>query len=149
MSSKRAPIFWAIGLAILLAALFLYPRLVQKIDSYTGSVSCLSPNVSLLTHIHPHLTVSVDGIDETIPANLRLGGSCERAIHMHDATGEIHVESQVIRDYILDDFAGLWGQPIQRDGYNLVMTVDGKPSQEFGNLILKDLQEIVLKYTKK
>ncbi len=149
MSSKYTPVIVAVGLVIVLAALFAYPHLVQPPDSYTGNVPCLDANTSLLIHIHPHLVVSVDGVDETIPANLGLGGSCERSIHTHDTTGTIHVESQIIKDYTLNDFMGIWGQPMQRDGYDLVMTVDGKLNQAYGSLLLKDKQEILLQYTKK
>ena len=42
----------------------------------------------------------------------------------------------------------VWGQPLQRDGYTLEMTVDGQPNTDFGNLVLKDKQEIVLNYSK-
>lgn len=148
MSSKRTSVFVGIGLAVLLAALFVYPRLVQRPDSYDGNIPCLNPSLPMLVHIHPRLKVLVDGVEEVIPSNLGLDGGCERALHMHDLTGEIHVESQIVKDYTLNDFMGLWGKSMQRDSYDLAMTVDGKPSQELGNLILKDKQEIILHYSK-
>ena len=136
------------GLAVLaLLALFIYPRLGQK--SYNGSVPCLVPDLPLALHIHPHLTIFVDGIQQTVPTDIGLNGSCERALHTHDTSGTLHVEAQAVRDYVLDDFLDVWGETIQKDGYNLEMKVDGAPSQEFGNLLLKDKQEIILTYTKK
>ncbi len=137
------------GIAVFLLALFIVPRLGKPNETGDGSgVPCLVPNVDLVMHIHAVLTITVDGKDETVPANIGLGGSCEHALHTHDTTGTLHVESQTIRDWALGDFFQLWGKTIERDGYSVTMTVDGKPSQELNNLVLKDKQQIKLAYTK-
>ncbi len=139
----------AAGVAVVLLALFIIPRLTKPNLTGDGSgVPCLVPNADLVIHVHPVLTIIVDGREEEVPANIGLGGSCDHALHTHDISGTLHVESQVQRDYTLQDFFKVWGQPIQRPGYTLTMTVDGKPSAEFGNLILKDKQQIVLEYKK-
>lgn len=148
MMSKSKYILIILG-AVVLLGLFIYPRLNNRQGIYTGNLKCLVPNLPELVHIHPVLKIEVNGQTETIPANLGLKGSCHLPLHTHDDVGTIHVESQVIRDYTLGDFFEVWGQPIEKDGYSLEMTVDGKPSQQLGNLIMKDKQEIVLKYSKK
>lgn len=142
---NKSKYFWIIGLTVGLLALFIVPRLLNGNFKNDSGLPCLVPNLPLLQHFHPRLTVTVDGREEVIPANLGLG-SCELPLHTHDTTGTIHVEAQVARDYTLDDFLKVWGKPLQREGYKLEMTVDGKSSQELGSLVLQDKQQIMLEY---
>lgn len=144
----------AVAAALLIAAaLIIFPSWQRSGGTLTlgggdTSVPCLVPNLPLATHIHPELSIIMDGKSVTIPAEIGLKGVCERVIHTHDASGQIHVESQTVRDYTLGDFFSVWGEKIQKDAYNLVMTVDGTPSKEFENLVLKENQKISLTYTK-
>ncbi|MBI1838855.1 MAG: hypothetical protein HYR95_00945 [Candidatus Colwellbacteria bacterium] len=114
--------------------------------SNNAGVPCLIASMPLQQHIHPHLTIEVDGKDEALPVNIGLG-ACEKAIHTHDDTGEIHVEAQDTREYTLGDIFNAWGRSINRDGYNLKMTVDGVEVTDHG-FILKDKQQIILNYTR-
>ena len=101
-------------------------------------------------HIHPHLTISVDGKGESLPANIGILPGCTRELHTHAvdaADGIIHVESAVDRGYVLSDFLSVWGKPLLRDGYTLKMTVDGKESAD-PNFVMKDGQQILLEYNK-
>ncbi len=146
MDNKRTPYLVAGGLALVLLALFVYPKIKNPVVSYSGSLECLSPNLPEVQHFHPKLTILVDGTEEKIPADVGLSGSCHLPLHTHDADNIVHVESQVIKDYTLGQFLEVYGKPIQREGYILKMTVDENPSNELENLVLKDKQEIVLDY---
>ena len=115
----------------------------------TEGLPCIVPNVDLIRHWHPHLEILVDNQKEEIPVGIGLGGSCESPLHTHQTDGVIHLEAQVLRDFTLGDFMKVYGKPVQRDGYDLEMTVDDQPNQELGNLMLKDGQQIILKYTSK
>lgn len=107
-------------------------------------------------HIHPHLQIIVDGRQEAIPANIGMPFfGCERVVHTHDTTGEIHVEPNYAQDFTLGDFFGIWAQPLSKNQildyktdatHEIVMTVNGSPSAEFENLILKNDQKIVIEY---
>jgi hypothetical protein len=86
-------------------------------------ISCQSSE-QLLFHIHAHLAVYVDGIQEIIPAGIGIGtplefedgfvvgGSCFSWLHTHDETGVIHIESPIQRVYTLGNFFDIWGQPL-------------------------------------
>ena len=149
MSKNNLTTYVIIAVVVLvLGGLFAYPRLKSGGQGYAGNLPCLAPNLPEVQHEHPNLKIIVDGKDETIPANIGLSGSCHRPLHTHDATGVIHIESQVVRDYKLGEFFEVWGQPLQKIGYELEMTIDGQLNSELENLIMKDKQEIVLKYTK-
>lgn len=140
---------WVIvgAVILVLGGLFALPRLNRS--SVTTSVPCLIPNLPLVLHIHPELEIEVNGVKEFIPDDVGISGICERAIHTHDSTGQIHVEAQAVRDYILQDFFDVWAKKIDREGYEVRMTVDETDSTEYGKLLLKDGQKIKLSYSKK
>lgn len=111
-------------------------------------------------HIHPHITIIDNGKNIEIPANIGINTTtnCMSSIHTHETDGIIHVESPVQRNFILGDFFYNWKKTFNKDQildrkadatHEVVMTVDGKPSTEFENLVLKDKQEIVIEYKQK
>jgi hypothetical protein len=109
-------------------------------------------------HIHPQLAILIDGVRQTIPADIGITDGCMHPIHTHDDTGTIHVESPVQLDFTLADFFTVWGKTFNQDQvldskadatHVITMTVNGKPSTDFENLILKDGDLIVISYDKK
>ena len=108
--------------------------------------------VNLAQHFHPKLTINVDGQGEVIPANIGINTACLAEIHTHDNTGEIHVEAQSSGIFKLGDFFAVWGKSIEREGYSIALSVDGEDKRlgsdfGFGDLVLKDSQNIVITYT--
>ena len=140
---------------ILLVVLFLWPRINSPTSALVKNwndhnIDCIDEGqVRLLEHFHPTLSIIVDGKDEFIPTNGGIVPSWTAEIHTHDGTGTIHVESpSANKEFKLQDFFLVWGETLERPGFNLEMTVDGAKSTELGNLVLKDKQKIVLTYTK-
>ena len=156
MNNKRAPIFAAIGVGVVLIVLFAMPRFMDPKNGLANvwknaGVECLSMGHSnIAQHFHPHLTITVDGVNEEIPANVGITNNCMAEVHMHDLSGTIHVET-IEADKIvhLKNFLTVYGKPINRDGYDVSMTVDGKPNKELDNLVLADKQQIILNYAKR
>ena len=108
-------------------------------------------------HIHPHLTIKINGESQNIPTNI---GSvpCHLPLHTHDNEGTIHVENAFQFDATLKQFFTIWKKTFNSqqimdkmvdDTHELIMTVDGQPSSEYENLILKDKQDIVIEYREK
>lgn len=62
----------------------------------------------LAKHLHAHLQVLMDGQAQVIPANIGEQPGGWLPVHTHDATGLIHVESTVVRDYSLQDWFTVW-----------------------------------------
>jgi len=115
----------------------------------------LTESTPLLFHIHPLLTIIILGNVETIPDNVGRSDTVMWPIHTHDSSGMLHVESACVRDYTLGDFFDIWGKRFNstcildrcNDGNHMVsMYVNGAQSYEFGGLVLKDAQVIVIKY---
>lgn len=109
----------------------------------------------LVEHLHPHLTILVNGVPQTIPAGIGISASGDRPIHTHTADGTLHVESTQQLTFRLGDFFTIWGQPFNKHdllghltgrGTKIRMTVNGRPSQQFGNLPLQDGQDIVIRF---
>ncbi len=113
-----------------------------------AGVACLDESQRLQTHIHPVLTITVDGAREPLPSNAGVVRSCTAELHTHETDGTIHLESTISsRTFTLGQFLAVYGKPFERAGYQASMTVDGVSSEEGATLILKDKQQIVVTYT--
>jgi hypothetical protein len=112
---------------------------------------------SMVLHIHPHLNITLNGQPFTVPALIGIDQSLWKnhsldqyqgmqgmsPLHTHDASGTIHVESSVKRNYTLGEFLNIWGG-LDLGGKTVKATVDGKPVTDFRNHILKDGEQINL-----
>jgi Calx-beta domain/Domain of unknown function (DUF4214) len=113
----------------------------------------ISGHEGLAMHIHPKVTITVNGQAREIPANLGIENGQMFPIHTHDNTGTLHVESPVVREFRLRHFFNdIWHQPFDREQVLdargiVIVTVDGRPNTEFGELILRDNQNIVIRVT--
>jgi hypothetical protein len=107
-------------------------------------------------HLHPHLSVVVDGKPVSIPQNIGISQSLWKdrslekygmqgmaPLHTHDDNGTIHVESNANRNYTLGEFLNVWGG-LDLNGKTVKATVDGKPVSDYSNIILKDREQISL-----
>jgi len=120
-----------------------------------GSVGAEGQGV--LTHIHMHLDVFVNGKKKTVPALIGIfntAGGFITDIHTHDTTGIIHVESpSKSQNFSLGEFFGVWGvrfTPKCVGGYCKPQTqwklyVNGKPyAGDPTKLVLEKHQELAL-----
>lgn len=120
---------------------------------------------TIAEHVHPWLTIVINGQNMTIPADIGIvnGGGCLEPLHTHDASGTIHIEaSSTATQYTLNDFFTIWSatygsvtiagtqHPIifnstdilgfKADAtHKVILLVDGKPSSEYGSLVLDSL----------
>jgi hypothetical protein len=109
-------------------------------------------------HIHQHLDLFADGRRVTVPANIGIDPSAAflAALHTHDNTGIVHVESPVAASYTLGQFFAVWGLRLDTrcigglctsGAKRLRVWVNGKPvTADPTRIILDQHQEIVLAY---
>ena len=143
-----------VGLPLVILALFFWgAQLQEDALAFFGdtNVACL-PNGhnQIAMHIHPVLTVTVDGERELVPASIGIAGSCMSEMHTHDATGTLHVETATrerFEQIAFTDFFSVWGQPIEREGFSLTVEVDGTPVESVEDVVLRDGSQIELQYT--
>ncbi len=141
---------------VVLGAIIIGASMSSK--NFSPRTQCVEHSVGLSMHIHPMLSIFVDDQPVTVPANIGIEPTCMRAIHTHDETGKIHIESPTAYDFYLGDFFANWGQPFSAtqlmdktvdDTHTLSVTVDGQPNTEFDKLKLADGQQIVIRYETK
>ncbi|MBN9621935.1 MAG: hypothetical protein J0H06_03120 [Actinobacteria bacterium] len=122
-----------------------------------AKVPTMMDTMSSSYHVHPHITVYVDGGQVAVPADIGIDParpSMEMAgLHTHDPSGTIHDEG--MPGSRLGQFFAVWGVPFSNrrlgpyraSGPKAVrMWVDGKPSNAFGDLHLEDAQQIVVAF---
>lgn len=109
-----------------------------------------------LEHVHTHVQLFNRGRAVTIPSNIGipLDGSCLYWVHTHAADGIVHIESPVMRTFLLGQFFDIWQTPLTRTqagsvraahGHTLRVTVNGKVWNKDPRLIpLRDREEIVI-----
>lgn len=109
-------------------------------------------------HIHPHLEIMVNGARHEISSNVGVSLTCMHPLHTHDATGKIHVESPVQRDFELSDFFAVWDKPFSQneildwktnETHEIIITVNGTRNDAYEKLILRDNDRIVIEYREK
>ena len=147
MKNNKSTIIWTVVIIIVLVGLFTYSRLSRDVGSGIGSnVPCLTSNVRVLAHFHPHLTITVDGISEAIPGVIG-NNPCTRQIHTHDSTGALHIEPQgKQRNYTLGDFFKVWGKSIEREDYVLEVTSNNQIIENPESLLFREGQQIMMQY---
>ena len=149
---NKGKLFLVIGGAVVLLGLFIAPQLndpnrVLKKAWAEVDVGCLPSQGQVAQHMHPVLAVTLDGQRVPIPANIGILRGCIAEIHTHDNSGTLHIEPLITsKNFTLKDFFKVWGESFEKEGYTMEVTVDGQPSPELGNLILRDGQQIILNY---
>lgn len=153
---------WGIGVGILaLAALAVWGigRAAAPALREAGSVlnACVNHGGGISMHIHPHLRIVVNGEERLIPRDIGTS-PCMRPLHTHDDTGKIHVEYFAPREFVLDEFFRVWGQPFTREAildarvdetHEIVVTVGGERVDTFETTPISDGANIVIEYRTK
>ena len=117
-------------------------------------------------HIHPQLSISIRGSTGTLPANIgidhdlwrdrsleRYGVNGASPLLTRDSSGTIHVESNTVRDFTLQEFLAVWGESIDysqvvgnptQPGESACIFVDGQSMSLSNDVVFANLQKIVL-----
>lgn len=132
---------------------FLGGRPRKPIEDVTAA--CVQ-HAGIGVHIHAHLRIVIDGAERPIPADIGIvGPRCMRPLHTHDASGTLHLEFPVAQEVRLGQFFTVWEQPFARekildrtgdDTHQIILTVNGQPSDAYENLILHDKDDIVIEF---
>jgi len=123
--------------------------------------NCLDHS-GLARHDHLNLNIYINGVENAIPSSVGINtevcnqeGGNMHAVHTHDASGRLHIESNEDIDIPIGVFFDIWGVHFNETGifdyrvnstHELVMTVDGVTNYDFDNYLLVDGQAIALVY---
>jgi hypothetical protein len=115
----------------------------------------------MVMHIHPQITVSINGQPTIIPENVGIDNTLWKdhsldkygmqgmsPLHTHDNSGTLHVESTANRNYTLGEFVNVWGGLDTGSEKVLKVTVNGQPISDWKNHVLKDKEKISFEISK-
>jgi sulfur carrier protein ThiS len=113
--------------------------------------------IKMVMHIHPQLSVKVNGQPIIVPENVGIDKSLWKdhsldkygmqgmsPLHTHDSSGTIHVESSIERDYTLGEFLDVWDGFDAANDKTVKVIVNGQPLSDWRNHILEDKEQITL-----
>ena len=160
-SNKKIKGFVIAGALVALAVGVSLVIATSKLPVSNLSTSNLVPHDAMgMMHIHPHLTLMIDGKAAVVPAQIGIDPSIWNfhaldsygmkgmaPLHTHTDDGIIHVESYKDQDYTLGEFLAIWSMPL--DDYKVKVTVDGNPVSDYANHVFKDGEKIILEVTTK
>jgi hypothetical protein len=124
-------------------------------------------NNPIIMHFHQHLNLMIGGKPATVPSLIGIdsllwkdhsldqygmqamanGMSRLASLHTHDASGTIHIESNVNRNYTLGEFLNIWGG-LDTNGKTVKATAGGESVSGYKDLILRDGEKINLQVGK-
>lgn len=151
---KKSQIILVVVALLIVGALSWKTQKQEPINEFQGvamfegtDIPCLpGGHANAALHIHTDLKIISEVGEEEIPGNLGIKGDCMAQVHTHDNSGKIHVESEdASKTYTLADFFKVYGKDLRRNS-GMVVTVNGVMSEDPENIILKDHDEIVIKY---
>jgi hypothetical protein len=129
------------------------PGLQQRLEAAGLQVLTMEGQVQ---HTHQHLDLYVDGAHVAVPAGIGIDTTARiiSPIHTHDASGIVHVESPIVRDFTLGELFDVWGVRFDAnclggtcagDGRALSVFVNGQPiSIDPRSIVLEAHKEIVV-----
>lgn len=129
----------------------------QEMTSREVALLCTT-DMATTYHIHPELSIVIDGVEVPIPANIGIQPTCMTSIHTHEGGGVIHVESPVQKEFTLGDFFAVWQKEFSKDQIldrvatdttEIVVSVNGERVDTYENTILKDKDKITILYQQK
>ena len=129
------------------------------------SQDCLNHD-GLARHDHATLQIFINGEQEVIPENVGImtdicnkDGEEMHAVHTHDSSGKLHIESNEDIDIPIGVFFDIWGHHFDETGifeyrvnstHELIMTVGGQQINEYDDYLLINTSDIIeIRYQEK
>jgi hypothetical protein len=146
------PVIIVIAIASIAGALLYKPPMAMAISG----IEC-NRSEQLNFHIHSHLDVFVNGVQQQVPSNIGIlhSPSCLYWLHTHSADGTIHVEAPETREFVLGQFLDIWQQTLTNStaffgsisDMPITAYVDGERFEgDYRTIPLQSLKEIALIY---
>jgi hypothetical protein len=144
------PVIIAIAAAGIAGAIFYQPPTAMAISG----IECDRAE-QLNFHVHSHLGIFVNGVEQQIPSDVGIlsSPSCLYWLHTHSDDGLIHVEAPEAGEYTVGQFLDVWQQTNSTVFFDSVSNmpatayVDGEEFQgDYRSVPLESLKQIVLVY---
>lgn len=148
------------AILLIVGAVMVHRSSISTVQAQTSRDIALTCTTDMATqfHIHPVLIIIINGVKQTIPANIGVTSTCLKSIHTHDDSGKIHVEAPAQKDFTLSDFFAVWGKTFNKGqiltslvnkDFTITVTINGTAVDTYENTPLTDEEQIVISYTRK
>ena len=130
----------------------------SSLDPDPISKECLD-HEGLVRHDHAVLNIFINGEQELVPANIGIltdicneQGEEMHAVHTHDSSGRLHIESNEQIDIPIGVFFDIWGHHFDETGifeyrvnstHELIMTVGGTVVDSYDDYLLVNTSEVI------
>lgn len=114
------------------------------------TVPCLShSHGGVDDHGSAQLSILIDDMPQLIPADIGISTECVADIHTHDNTGRLHLHlHDNAKRATLADFFAVAGEGLEREGYTLLVTINGEDyTDRVRSYELDDGDQIVVSFT--
>jgi hypothetical protein len=127
----------------------------ELLDGSGFLLTPLDPGVTLAQQQQVHLSIRVDGQEQVIPLRLGITASGKLPVHTGDNSGWVHLDSPTAYTFQLQDIFTTWAQPFSSNQvlsykadatHPLTVEVNQYPTTDWGNLVLRNSDEIVIRY---
>jgi hypothetical protein len=146
------PVIIAVAIASIAGAILYQPPTATAISG----IEC-NRSEQLNYHVHSHLDVFVNGVQQQIPSNIGIlsSPSCLYWLHTHSEGGILHVEAPETREFTLGQFLDVWQQTLTNStaffdsisDMPVTAYVDGERFEgDYRTIPLQSLKQIVLAY---
>ncbi len=95
-------------------------------------IAC-DPSEQVTYHVHAHLAIRVEGVEQAIPDDVGRYEQCFYWLHTHTASGIIHVEAPAPADFTLGQFFAVWRKPLTGQQVADTMVSPGQSVRAFVN----------------
>jgi len=130
----------------------------SSLDPDPITKECLD-HEGLARHDHAVLNIFINGEQELVPANIGIltdvcneQGEEMHAVHTHDSSGRLHIESNEQIDIPIGVFFDIWGHHFDETGifeyrvnstHELIMTVGGTVVDSYDDYLLVNTSEVI------
>ncbi len=165
MNKKYSGFLIVIIFVLIITGLLLWGRVLKNkteksLEDMTSREVAFRMTTDMATqfHIHPEISIIIDGVEQEIPPNIGVKQNSMTAIHTHEGGGLIHVEAPIKKDFTIGDFFAVWGKTFTRDqildsvvdtSYEITVIVNGVVVTTYENTVMHDKDTIVISYSKK
>lgn len=137
---------WQIAVVVVLVFVGLGAVYLPPLLAGSPAFPCIQgEGVGLVYHWHASLSITSNAGEVPIPAGIGISTFCLEPLHTHDATGQIHIETDANQLYTIGDFFRVWGKPF---GSPTAMHLNGTEAiTPSPTVTLYDQESIHLQYT--
>jgi hypothetical protein len=146
--------------------LLFYGLVITSIILVSSLAALVVSENTIRIHAESQLSVLIQGAPSTVPSGIGInqslwrdhaldqyGVSSHSPLTTRDTSGTIHLDSNTVRNFTLQEFLGVWGETVDNNqvvgyqvpsGYSSCIVVNGQTFPSTSDVLLADKQKITV-----